>query len=94
MILLRRQTKCLPQRNYSGMVSVMRKPTGIDALRQAVEMLGGPAKTGRILGYTSNAISNVIGNQGRKIPPAWCRAIERATGGKITSAMLRPDMYA
>lgn len=77
------------------MVSVMsKKPFGVEALRQAVDMLGGVPATAKALDRQHSAIWNIIGEQNRGIPRSWCQKIEKLTEGKITAHQLRPDLFA
>lgn len=59
------------------------------ALVRAIEVAGGPAALGRILGITSQAIS-----QWTRCPLERVVEVERATGGAVTRHELRPDIFA
>lgn len=58
------------------------------ALLKALEILGGPAALGAILGISSQAIS-----QWDEAPVARVLEIEKATKGKVARHELRPDIY-
>jgi DNA-binding transcriptional regulator YdaS (Cro superfamily) len=59
-----------------------------EALTRAIEAAGGPAKLGREIGASSQAIS-----QWKRCPAERVIAVERAVGGKVTRDQLRPDLY-
>lgn len=65
---------------------------GIDALRVAVELLGGPTATAKEIGKSQSSVSEML-SQGKRVPAEWCIPLEKATGGKITRHELRPDLY-
>jgi len=62
------------------------------AIEKAVSQLGGQAKLAEAIGTTQSFVSQWVTGR-RPIPATWCRAIERATGGEVTRADLRPDVF-
>lgn len=64
----------------------------IEAIRQAAEIVGGGAKLAAILGVHPTMVSQMVCGR-KKVPLGQVRAIEEATGGKVTRAQLRPDIY-
>lgn len=65
---------------------------GLAAFKAAVDLLGGVAATAQILKRSSSAVSNVYNDYGRGIPRGWCKTLEKATKGMVTSYQLRPDI--
>lgn len=63
----------------------------VDALNEACRYFGSQRKLAIRLGIHSPAISSW--RQSRCIPPMQCRAIELATGGKITRQDLDPVLF-
>lgn len=59
------------------------------ALARAIEAAGGPAALGRMLGITSQAIS-----QWTRCPLERVVEVERATGGAVKRHELRPDIFS
>jgi DNA-binding transcriptional regulator YdaS (Cro superfamily) len=57
----------------------------------AAEVMGSQAALASALGVTRAAVSQWK-DEGRKVPPEHCPAIERATGGKVRCEELRPDV--
>jgi DNA-binding transcriptional regulator YdaS (Cro superfamily) len=66
--------------------------TGMVALTRAVRLLGSQVKTGRAIGVSPQAVSEVM-RRGRRVPAEWCLKLEKATGGAVTAHALRPDLY-
>jgi len=58
------------------------------SLEKTLELAGGPAALGKLLGISSQAVS-----QWRRIPPLQVIPIERALEGRITRYEMRPDLY-
>jgi DNA-binding transcriptional regulator YdaS (Cro superfamily) len=65
---------------------------GMAALARAVRLLGSQVKTGRAIGVSPQAVSEVM-RRGRRVPAEWCLKLEKATGGAVTAHALRPDLY-
>jgi DNA-binding transcriptional regulator YdaS (Cro superfamily) len=65
---------------------------GMAALAQAVRLLGSQVKTGRAIGVSPQAVSEVM-RRGRRVPAEWCLKLQKATGGAVTAHALRPDLY-
>jgi DNA-binding transcriptional regulator YdaS (Cro superfamily) len=65
---------------------------GMAALARAVRLLGSQVKTGRAIGVSPQAVSEVM-RRGRRVPAEWCLKLENATGGAVTAHALRPDLY-
>ena len=66
--------------------------TGMAALAKAVRLLGSQMKTGKAIGVSGQAVSEVM-RRGRRVPAEWCLKIEKATGGAVSAHALRPDLY-
>jgi len=66
--------------------------TGMVALTRAVRLLGSQVKTGRAIGVSPQAVSEVM-RRGRRVPAEWCLKLEKATAGAVTAHALRPDLY-
>ena len=65
---------------------------GMAALAQAVRLLGSQVKTGRAIGVSPQAVSEVM-RRGRRVPAEWCLKLQKATAGAVTAHALRPDLY-
>lgn len=61
-----------------------------DPLAKAVRLAGGPAAVGRL--YTPPISSQAV-SQWERCPAERVRALAAATGGQVTEAELRPDIY-
>jgi DNA-binding transcriptional regulator YdaS (Cro superfamily) len=70
----------------------MENNTGMAALAQAVRLLGSQVKTGRAIGVSPQAVSEVM-RRGRRVPAEWCLKLQKATAGAVTAHALRPDLY-
>lgn len=68
------------------------RPRGIAALAQAVRLIGSQMKTGKAIGVSGQAVSEVL-RRGRRVPAEWCLKLQKATGGQVTANALRPDLY-
>ena len=66
--------------------------TAMAALAKAVRLLGSQMKTGKAIGVSGQAVSEVM-RRGRRVPAEWCLKIEKATGGAVSAHALRPDLY-
>ena len=66
--------------------------SGMAALARAVRLLGSQVKTGRAIGVSPQAVSEVM-RRGRRVPAEWCLKLQKATGGAVTAHALRPDLY-
>ena len=66
--------------------------TGIAALARAVALIGSQMKTGKAIGVSGQAVSEVL-RRGRRVPAEWCLKLQKATGGQVTANALRPDLY-
>jgi DNA-binding transcriptional regulator YdaS (Cro superfamily) len=60
-------------------------------IEQAVEIAGSQANLARLIGRTSAYVWKMLRTQ--NIPLEQCLPIEIATGGKVTRAQLRPDVF-
>ena len=49
------------------------------ALAQSVRLLGSQMKTGKAIGVSGQAVSEVM-RRGRRVPAEWCLKLEKATG--------------
>lgn len=59
------------------------------ALERAIEKAGGAAALARSLGISVQAVC-----EWKRCPPLRAFAVEGATGGAVTAAELRPDLFA
>lgn len=66
--------------------------SGIAALSRAVKLLGSQAKTGKAIGVSAQAVSEVL-RRGRRVPAEWCLKLQKATAGQVTANALRSDLY-
>jgi DNA-binding transcriptional regulator YdaS (Cro superfamily) len=64
----------------------------MNAIQKAAEVCGGQRALAEHLGVTQSAVNQWI-NGVRPVPPTRCRAIENATGSKVTCEDLRPDVF-
>lgn len=63
----------------------------MEALRKAIDLLGGQAPLAKLLGFRhQSTVSNWL-MRGR-LPEEHCAAIEAATGGQVRCEDLRPDL--
>lgn len=62
-----------------------------DHIRRAVELLDGPVSTARRLGVRSHQVVQQWVRSGR-VPPKYCAAVERETGGQVRSEQICPDV--
>lgn len=66
----------------------------MNALTRAIEACGGTqAGLAAALNIKQQHVWNWINRSGGKVPAEHCRAIEEATGGKVTRYELRPDVF-
>jgi DNA-binding transcriptional regulator YdaS (Cro superfamily) len=72
----------------AGMESDRSAP--VEALRRAVEAIGGQAATARLLGITQPAVSLWL-SKGQVLPAEHVLTVERETG--VSRHDLRPDIY-
>jgi len=63
---------------------------GMDALRKAIEIVGGQAALGEACGVWQTAVSNWLKRE--NVPAEYCPAIEKATKGLVLCEQLRPDV--
>lgn len=61
-------------------------------IQQACAYVGGQAELARLLEVSPPTVNQWC-KEIREVPPSRCLAIERATGGQVTRADLRPDDY-
>jgi DNA-binding transcriptional regulator YdaS (Cro superfamily) len=64
----------------------------MDAIKKAVEVVGGQALLSRMLGVKTPTVNQWVKGF-RPVPVGRCAAIERATGGAVTRRDLRPDDF-
>lgn len=60
-------------------------------ISQAAAAMGGASALARRIGITPGAVSQMVAGT-RATPPDRCPAIERATSGRVTCELLRPDV--
>ena len=64
----------------------------MEAIRKAVDTLGGQPALAKALGVTPGAVGHwCVGY--RPVPPKRCIPIEKATEGAVTRYDLRPDVF-
>ena len=68
------------------------RQAGMAALAKAVRLLSSQMKTGKAIGVSGQAVSEVM-RRGRRVPAEWCLKIQQATAGAVTANALRPDLY-
>lgn len=61
-------------------------------IQKAVEIAGGQNRLAEQIGVSHSFINQCLKGV-RPIPAIRCRDIEIATGGEVTRAQLRPDIY-
>lgn len=61
-----------------------------DALRRAIDLAGGQAKFGRMVGLTQQRVWYYL-SKGRPLPAEYVLLAEKGTG--ISRDLLRPDIY-
>jgi TorA maturation chaperone TorD len=61
-------------------------------LAVAIELVGGQAKLARLIGVSQPHVWHWL-HKAERVPAEHVIAIEKATGGRITRAQLRPDLY-
>jgi DNA-binding transcriptional regulator YdaS (Cro superfamily) len=66
--------------------------TPVDALRRAIELLGGVSEAAKAVGCSPAALRYMVAQE--KISADFIVSIEKATGRKVTRRQLRPDLYA
>lgn len=62
-------------------------------LAVAVELVGGQAQLARMIGVSQPHVWHWL-HKAERVPAEHVIAIEKATGGRITRAQLRPDLYS
>lgn len=60
------------------------------ALSRAIKISGGPSRFARALKVTPQVVNHW---RFRGVPPGRCRQIEEMTGGEVTAAQLKPDVF-
>jgi DNA-binding transcriptional regulator YdaS (Cro superfamily) len=60
-------------------------------MQVAIDILGGPSKTSRLLGVTSQAVC-FWRDGDRRFPAELCPVVERLTSGVVRCEDLRPDV--
>ena len=63
-----------------------------EPLKIAVQAVGGQSALARAINARQQDVWYWL-NVGKAVPAEYCRAIEAATGGKITRYQLRPDVF-
>ena len=58
-------------------------------IKKAMDIVGGAVKLAEMTGKSLPAVYSYL-YETRKVPPATCVAIERATGGLVSRKSLRP----
>lgn len=73
-------------------INDMKKVKEKNALKCAIAIVGTQAKLAKSIGVSQQCMSYALRRRD-KVPADWCKKIERATGGTITRAQLRPDLF-
>lgn len=60
------------------------------AINMAIAILGSQVALAKEIGCTPQVINNWLRRD--RVPVEFCMKIERATGGRVTCEMLRPDV--
>lgn len=63
-----------------------------DAIKKAVELAGSQTALARLIGVSQGLIWQWC-NGRLRVPAERCCDIERAAGGRVTRAQLRPDVF-
>ena len=61
-------------------------------IQKAVDVVGGQSRLADLLGVSPSFVSQWVAGA-RPVPATRCGAIESATGGKVSRADLRPDVF-
>lgn len=64
----------------------------MDALRRAIEIAGSQANLARLIGKKPGHVWAWL-HRDQRVPAEVCRAIERATDGRVKRHELRPDIF-
>jgi len=64
-----------------------------EPLIRAIQLCGGQSGLARASGYTQAHVWYWL-NKAKRVPAEAAPKIEEATGGKVTRAQLRPDLFA
>lgn len=64
----------------------------MDALKKAIEVVGGQAALARRIGKKPGHVWAWL-NRDHRVPVEMCRPIEEATNGAVTRHELRPDIF-
>lgn len=59
----------------------------------AVEVLGSQSALARAIGVSQQRVAYWLNQAKRGVPAEHVHAIEQATGGRVTAAQLRPDIF-
>jgi DNA-binding transcriptional regulator YdaS (Cro superfamily) len=62
----------------------------MEALRKAIDIVGGQSELGKACGVWQTAVSNWLKRE--NVPAEYCPAIEKATKGEVRCEQLRPDV--
>lgn len=63
------------------------------AIRKAIDLVGGPTSMARALGVKQATVSNWLLSYRGQVSSRYAIAVEIATGGEVTRHQLRPDLY-
>ncbi len=63
-----------------------------DALRRAIDIVGGQFVLADMLGLNRGSVWPWLNLDGRRVPAEYCPIIERATSGAVRCEELRPDI--
>lgn len=63
------------------------------ALRRAIEIVGSQAKLAEKINTAQSTVWYWLNRKNGKVPHAFCAAIAKATGNRVTKSELRPDLF-
>ena len=61
-------------------------------LKRAIDIVGSQSALARAIGITPQAVQ-YWAKKGVRVPAEYCAGVETATGGQVTRAELRPDLF-
>lgn len=72
----------------------MEQVSGIEVLRAVVdELFENKTDFARAIDKPQSSVHEVLTGVRKKVPADWCPLIERATNGRVTRQLLRPDVW-
>lgn len=72
----------------------MEQVSPIEVLRAVVgEMFENQTHFARAINKPQSSVNEVLTGVRKKVPADWCPLIEKATDGRVTRQLLRPDVW-